>query len=910
MSQFLPSPVTWPRLRASRLYCILLVLTVLCGGSYLVRASVALPALVTSDLDPKLKGHVLIEELKCAACHPAEAAVGERSKTAPRLAAIGSRVNPDYVQSLLLDPQAVHPGTTMPDVLSHLPTAEKSEVATALTHFLFSRQENDFSLRVPDAVAAGHGHRLFQARGCTACHSPRDASGVEVADAAFVPMGALERKYSFDSLVRFLRDPHASRPSGRMPDMRLPGQDLERIAHFLLQNTRVPGALGYTLYRGKVWEGLGSDEVKPERSGQVQDFNLKSFDDVHHHSAIVYTGWINLAAAGKYTFFLTLNGGSVQVDETVILEQAPSDRRGVKQLEAATELAAGRHRLRITYFHTGHEPSFSCELAGPQHARQPVPSSWLSASEEVIPVLAPLPVDAGLAARGREYFGKFGCASCHDDLGVSSLPAPALAGLDASRGCLSQERGPWPAFDLDDRQRELVARALPEASRLELDDRQKLEKSMVTFNCGACHERKGLSSLSPDRKALFTGSQPALGDQGRVPPPLSDAGAKLTKEWLRDVLLHGQRQRDYLDASMPQFGEANVGHLIDLFGQVDTLEAATLPPAPNILESKEAGYEMTGTTGFGCIACHTFNGQKSGEVSALDITQLPRRLQKNWFHLYMREPTRFHPTVIMPNYWPDGRSTRPTILGGDTTQQIEALWAYLEDGPRARKPLGLSRESNELRVGDVTEVCRGQSAAGYRGIAAGYPERLNLAFDSGEMALRQLWKGEFASVDYGSFSARGTDHISFPPGVPFHRLQSLEDNWPYKGKTNYSFPQDHGYQFRGYHLDASRRPSWLYQFGDISVQDYFEDVRDAKDQAYFKRTLRFDAPAGQLPFYFRAATGQTIVTHSEREFSSDRLRLRITSDHRGLVRPGDPGEVLILLSPPEGRSTLTLEYQW
>ena len=98
-------------------------------------------------------------------------------------------------------------------------------------------------------------------------------------------------------------------------------------------------------------------------------------------------------------------------------------------------------------------------------AWQPVPSSWLSASDEVIPVLAPLPVDAGLAARGREYFGKFGCASCHDDLGVSSLPAPALAGLDASRGCLSQERGPWPAFDLDDSQRELVARALPEQAR-------------------------------------------------------------------------------------------------------------------------------------------------------------------------------------------------------------------------------------------------------------------------------------------------------------------------------------------------------------------------------------------------------------------------------------------------------------
>jgi len=193
----------------------------------------------------------------------------------------------------------------------------------------------------------------------------------------------------------------------------------------------------------------------------------------------------------------------------------------------------------------------------------------------------------------------------------------------------------------------------------------------------------------------------------------------------------------------------------------------------------------------------------------------------------------------------------------------------------------------------------------------GYPERINLAFDSGEMALRQLWKGEFANVDIGHFHPRGTDVISFPPGIPFHRLKSLDDNWPYKGKTNYSFPQDHGYEFRGYHLDANRRPALLYHYGDIAVQDFFEDVRDKGGNVYFKRTFTFESPTEQPPFHFRAAAGKKITAHSDRSFGiDDKLELRITSEHKGIVREGEHGEVLIPLTLPKGRSILTLEYQW
>jgi mono/diheme cytochrome c family protein len=866
--------------------------------------------LASSQLDPELKGQVLIEELNCAACHSGDASLAARSKKAPRLSEVGSRVNPNYLESFIRDPRATKPGTMMPDLLAQFVEAERTQVAASLTQFLVSLKKNDFTLQAPDAVAAEHGKRLFHSRGCAACHSPRDEIGAELFPKTSVPLGVLETKYCVKSLVDFLRQPHASRPSGRMPDLRLQGQDLDRIAHYLLKGTRIPGNLAYTLYRGPVWEGLDSDKVKAERAGQVKDFALGSLGNVQQHTAIQYEGWMNLANPGRYTFFLKMNGGSLVVDGMPILRQDPSDRRGVKPLEGAAELSAGWRKFQLTYFHTGRDPAFSFEIAGPQFERQAIPSSMLSVSNEKIPAFEPLKVDAELAARGREHFGKLGCANCHDDLRVPPRTAPAFGKLDSSRGCLSGAAGSWPRFDLNAEQRGWITKALPHAEQPRLSDKQRLDKTLVVFNCIACHERAGLGGIARERKELFTGTQPEMGDQGRLPPPLTHVGAKLKPGWITEVLLRGKRQRGYLEASMPQFGEANVGHLVDLFGKVDELEASNIPVVANVQESKNAGYQMIGAAGLSCIACHDFNGQKSGGVSALDLVTVTERLKKNWFHLYLREPSRFHPLVIMPTYWPDGKAALPAILGGDAGQQIEALWLFLEDGARVRKPAGLSRQSNELRVGDVAEICRGRSPVGYRGIGVGYPERINLAFDSEEMALRQLWKGEFANVDLGSFQPRGADRISFPPGIPFHRLKSLEDSWPYKGKTSYPFPQDQGYQFRGYRLDALRRPTFLYHYGDIAVEDGFEDLLDKNGKAYFNRTLSFEAPAEPLPFYFRAAAGKSITKESDRSFGLDPLRLRISSEHKGIVREGNPGEVLIPLTLPQGRSVITLEYQW
>ena len=96
------------------------------------------------------------------------------------------------------------------------------------------------------------------------------------------------------------------------------------------------------------------------------------------------------------------------MDGKPVVGQEPSDRRGVKKLDGAADLVAGWRRIQLTYVHTGREPKFSFEMEGPQFPRQPIPSAMLSVTNEPVPPFEPLKVDAALAARGREQFGKLG----------------------------------------------------------------------------------------------------------------------------------------------------------------------------------------------------------------------------------------------------------------------------------------------------------------------------------------------------------------------------------------------------------------------------------------------------------------------------------------------------------------------
>jgi mono/diheme cytochrome c family protein len=881
---------------------------------------VRIPGLANSKLSEKLQGRVLLEELNCVACHAsADESLISASKTSPRLANIAERINPHYLEPFLTAPHSIKPGTTMPDVLSGLPTAEKKEVAKTISHFLLSQDSRSkFALAAIDTVAAEQGAELFHTVGCVACHAPQG----ELADADLaaksVPLGDLETKYSTTSLTKFLRAPHVTRPSGRMPDMKLNDREANQIANFLLRKTTVPGHLKYTLLQGKVWEGLVENVTKVS-AGQVHDFELSSLRQVPGNSAIIYEGYLNVETADDYTFFLGFNGGELWLNDKKVVELEPSSRRGVKAAEGVATLSAGWNKIKLIYIHAGKEPKLDLQMTGSDGAKQIITKEQLSISPTPIEPFQPFIVDKDLAAAGKENFAKFGCVNCHNDIKVAAVMQKPLVELDTTQGCLmektAESEGHWPRFALDKNQTELLQAAVTQSQELKLEPAEVLDKSLVKFNCIACHDCGDLGGVSPARNHFFTGSKKELGNEGRIPPPLTLVGAKLQPRWIKEVIVNGAEQRDYLATRMPKFGESNVGHMVELFEQVDEVEEVTFPEITDITAYKAAGHQLVGTTGFSCIACHDFNGQKAAGPGALDIATATERLNKDWFYLYLLKPARFHPGTIMPESWPGGHAFKKDILDGDTKKQIESVWVYLTDGTRAKNPIGLSRKSPELRVTTEALIARGRGNAGYRGIAVGYPKQVNLAFDSEEMNLRLLWKGEFVSVREGSWSARGSDRVELPQGIPFHRLKSLDGNWSYKRKTDYLFPEDHGYKFKGYYLDAQQRPIFMYRYGEINVEEFFEDRIDDADRSFFRRTFTFEVPeSAKTPdkFYFRAASGKTI-TRAESDaqtYTADRLTVTILGPQKGVVRDGEPNELLIPMELPKGKSTLTLDYKW
>src|SRR5262245_734446 len=85
-------------------------------------------------------GELLLAELNCVACHQADAAMMTRlaSRQSPRLGENGMRLTPQFLRALLTDPQREKPGTTMPDLLHGMDTAEKAATVEALVHYLVS----------------------------------------------------------------------------------------------------------------------------------------------------------------------------------------------------------------------------------------------------------------------------------------------------------------------------------------------------------------------------------------------------------------------------------------------------------------------------------------------------------------------------------------------------------------------------------------------------------------------------------------------------------------------------------------------------------------------------------------------------------------------------------------------------
>jgi cbb3-type cytochrome oxidase cytochrome c subunit len=213
---------------------------------FLYQEPLSVPALVHdgSKLPAQLKhdqlldrGRFLAEEYGCARCHQPASKLGERLQhhLGPDLSNVGARVYPGWLYRWLQSPRSLAPWTSMPDFFEadDVGRTEAYVVARYLTSLGGPMPEKALGAAEP---AAGRGEALFERIGCAACHSSGDGKrpgGIFLPGPRAFFLTGLGDKTTPDRLAKYLLDPLAVDPGGRMPHMLLTAGEALDLAHFL-----------------------------------------------------------------------------------------------------------------------------------------------------------------------------------------------------------------------------------------------------------------------------------------------------------------------------------------------------------------------------------------------------------------------------------------------------------------------------------------------------------------------------------------------------------------------------------------------------------------------------------------------------------------------------------------------------
>ncbi|MBT6157877.1 MAG: c-type cytochrome [Planctomycetaceae bacterium] len=886
------------------------------------------------DSDAYDGGQLLFGELNCTSCHAIDKSFSGEiiPKQAPILDDVGKRIRVEYLRKFIANPQAVKPGSTMPTLLTGRPADQAKQQVEALVHFL-AASGTIVEERV-DPQAVGRGGSLFHRVGCVACHAPRQGDQKTLPPHS-VPLGDLAAKYTIPSLTQFLQNPHQVRPAGRMPSLNLKGNEAKDIASFLAQGivfqSKKPN-VRFAAFDGS-WDDLPDyGKIKPYRTGTTAAFDLTPAGKTSNFG-MRFDGFLHVPRDGSYTFHL----GSDDASQMFLDGKRVIDNNGIHAhtvKTAATKLTAGAHAIRVDYAQGGGEWTLELHFEGPGVPKQEAYAS-ISPDRNTLPPSKAVKdkkdknvfvLDPELVKQGRQLFAKIGCASCHEKKEngkriASSLSSPPFAKLSggklvASGGCLAENsNGRTPHFSLSPRQRESLVNTISTLKMKPLEDEERIARTLAAFNCYACHQRNEIGGVERRRNALFLGTIPEMGDEGRIPPHLNGVGDKLRLDWMKQVLDNGADNRPYMHTRMPKFGGANVGVLATAFTKLDVKTEVEIPkPTLPKLRTIATGRFIVGEKALSCIKCHNFGQYKATGIQSIDLQTMTSRLRRDWFHRYMLKPFRYRPGTRMPTGWPSGRSVIPAVLDGDTQQQLVAIWDYLAEGNRAPIPLGLLKQAIVLTPEKEPIIYRnfleGLSA---RGIAVGYPEKTHLAFDARNLDLALIWRGAFidASMHWngrGQGRQRPLGDLVVPlvRGLPLAVLESGDTPWP-----NDSAEQL-GFRFRGYRFDKQRRPIFRYGSRIVQVEDNPQPVQDDTDTG-FKRTLTIETRAPGDNLWYRGAANAKIERLDDDWFLiDDVLKIRVRS---GTAKPiirkvGNQQEMIIPISLNRRPAIIVHEYAW
>jgi len=748
---------------------------------------------------------------------------------------------------------------------------------------------------------------IFELR-CAACHG--GAQRGTLPEKSAPDLAEAGARISPEYLRRFLASPSSAHPGTTMPDVLVSRPEAERdkiaeaLTHFLVAQGKTP---------------FDTDAI--------EQIDRQQGKTLYHSVGCVACHGVKEALADAP---VSMRNDDEDEDE----DKQAKEKKAIKPIAVPLEHVAVKYSLKslseflfqpLLVRSSGRMPDMkltpaeSLSIAGYLVGVQPQKGKALVPQEPLV-------------ALGKKYFQELNCAACHSLPGIAAAPRiGSLKNTNLNRGCLSKTSGRSPRFHLADAQIKAIVASLQEEPKADSDN-LVVARALTAFRCIACHVRDDFGGVPEAYNPYFSSSEQKLGDDGRIPPPLTLVGAKLQPAWMKKVLFDGESVRHYMATRMPQYGTSNLQHLPSLFTRLDVLKTTDMKiPSPESRSESErerekllraAGRELLGDKGLNCIACHNFNGKAAPGTQGIDLLTTYQRLQPGWFSSYVRNPGTFRPRTVMPTAWPNGIATHKTILDGNTDMQIEAIWYYLSLGTSAADPSGVRGVSTKLIVDDQAKTFRGRSrVAGFRGIAVGLPEKLSYAFNAETGTLSAIWQGDFISVNWsgqgsGDFNP-ASEPITLAQDVSLVQLADENAPWPLlpvmtkeaRNNPNPLYPKNVGYQFRGYFLGEASIPTFIYRCGTIEIEDR-SATAGSDEQRHLKRVLQFDSPSKQT-VWFRALTGD-ISQESDRAFRSGRLRLTIPKAETKLRSlPDEPkrSELLLRLQIPEGKSSLEFLYE-
>ncbi len=752
---------------------------------------------------------------------------------------------------------------------------------------------------ISEAIA---GKLLLSELSCTACHRSDNTS---LTAKGGPDLQAAGTRLNHDWVRDFIDHPNRMKPGTTMPDV-LGGFPTEERAAAVEALAAYVASLDQTF---PVIKGSGINPVP---------FEFWKHGDVQHGETLYHK--IGCVACHEPDTEVETSHYQPTAADRLIDDLDPEDLKELGLASAARkvpsvplpELTAKYTQQSLTHFlidphrvrPAGRMPDFQLRVVDAAD----LAAYMLNGSSTDEPTIERQIAGKDLIETGRRLFEAVGCSNCHTIGNKAGIASKWLAELQPSsrQSCLSSESS-LPKYDLDESQRQAIVVALRSINQAKnaVSADQTLQLSLMKLNCFACHQRDSLGGVGRDRKGHFdTVGGIDLGDEGRLPPPLTGVGRKLQPDWLTKVLKGRGTVRPHMTIQMPVYPLTETKSLAKLLANVDTTERK----ASEIVGNADDGHRLMDV---GCVQCHEFRGASLPGVIGVDLQGVTERVNREWFEAFLRNPGKLKPRTRMPNFFADGTTQDKLIGGGDPAKQIAGMWEYLrqlDKSPLPQKIETARAVDYELKPIDRAKILRTfMTEAGTHAIAVGLPGGMNFAFDAESVGVRQLWKGRFIDAQ-GTWFVRfappadplGDDIVKLPDGPTVARLSSPDQAWPTANGDDT--------RFDGYRLAENGVPIFRYRVGQTLILDRLETSGDT-----IKRTLEI-ADDNRSSLYARLLTGRNlqikVVDNSSVCIDDDGTTIQVNSPDLIVRTNEDNVDEALLPINSNSATTATVIYKW